>query len=705
MNIYLPLKIFIAILLFCFSFAAKAQNETPKDSISNHQLKEVIISQNKKTFTNTNGNIKVDVANSIYNAIPNTVDLLAKLPTVQVSSDKENITVVGRGNPLIYIDNQKAGINDLNALVPADIKTIEIIQNPSSKYEAEGRSVILITRKFSKKDSFRTEISEVASFKKNYNNYLGFNSSFKKNKLELKANFNYNRLNPWESHSIDYQIKNADIASKYDVMAETKRKQYVFGAGLFYKINEDDYFSFNVSSRLRDDTFPINTFTYNKNQSIENNVLTWSDNSSKKNFVNGFLNYSKKIKAINTQLFAGFQYSNFQQTLLTMVENNYNETEFNLAQNRNQDFNVDVFSGRIDLEKKFKNEMNWEYGGLYSAAKSKSDTDIFDFEKNEDTASNYDFKEENLAAYTQLSGKIKKISFSAGLRVENTNVSGKYKTDSSPLIDKNYTNLFPKAQLSMAIDSTKNISLNYAKSISRPNYSTLSNIATYINPYFIYASNINLGPSFINEISSTFQYNDKSVKLSYYQVKNPVYNSFFYDKAKNIMTFKDTNFDKETGFNLDFELPFTYKFWTTTNSILFFLERVEDRSAEFLDSKPYLYYYSNNEFKLPKGYTFVLGFWGLTKQKKGVFERNPRFVVDMALSKTFLKKWNCTLSCNNVFKNVIETEEFTINDTSSRARYVVDAHEISISVKYSFGKIKNTEFKEKNVDENSDRIR
>ena len=189
MNIYLPYKLLIALSLFFLSFVAKAQNEIPNDSISKNQLNEVVISQNKKTFTNNNGNIKVDVANSIYNSIPSTVDLLAKLPTVQISSDKEKITVAGKGNPLIYIDNQKAGINDLNALAVADIKTIEIIQNPSAKYEAEGRSVILITRKFSKKDSFRTEISKVASFKKNYNNYLGFNSNFKKNKLELKANF------------------------------------------------------------------------------------------------------------------------------------------------------------------------------------------------------------------------------------------------------------------------------------------------------------------------------------------------------------------------------------------------------------------------------------------------------------------------------------------------------------------------------------
>ena len=437
MNLYLPLKIFLILFFFLLSLFGYAQNKTPKDSISN-KLNEVVVTQNKKTFTNTNGNIKVDVANSIYNSIPNTVDLLAKLPTVQVSSDKESILVVGRGNPLIYIDNQKVGMNDLNALAVADIKTIEIIQNPSSKYEAEGRSVILITRKFSKKDGFRTEISEVASFKKKYSNYFGFNTSFKKNKIEWKANFNYNQLQPWENHSIDYQIPDAEIASKYDVTAYSEKRQFVFGGSLFYKINEDDYFSFSVNSRLQKDLFPINTSTDNKNKEVINNVVTYSDNENKKNFVNSFLNYSKKIKSIDTKVFTGLQYSNFDQGMWSQVENNYNNTQFELGQLRDQKFKVNVFSGKIDVEKKFKNEMKFEIGGLYASADSKSDLDIVYYENSENEISHYDFKEQNLAGYSQLSGKIKKVDFSVGFRVENTNVNGKFKTDLAPLINKNY---------------------------------------------------------------------------------------------------------------------------------------------------------------------------------------------------------------------------------------------------------------------------
>jgi hypothetical protein len=703
----IKLKIQTAIILICLIMSgfSYGQNTTVNDSISN-KLTEVIVIKEQKMFSNKNGNIKVDVANSILNATPNTIDLLSKLPNITISADKENITVIGKGNALIYIDNQKVGMNDLNALSVDDIKTIEIINNPSSKYEAEGRTVILISRKFSKKEGSQTTISEVASFKESFNNYLGINSSFKKNKLEWKANFNYNKLSPWESHSIKYQIPDADIISNYDVAtAHTKRKQFIFGGGLFYKINEEDYFSISMNSKLQSEPFDINTTTNNKNGYVENNVATHSDNKSQKNFINSFINYSKKMKSIDTQLFTGFQYSNFDQNSKSLAQNNFNDTQFELAQNSDQKFNVGVFSGRADLEKKFKNEMKLEAGGLYLSADAKTDVSIFNYDANNTIISNYNFEEKNSAVYSQLSGSIKKIGYSVGLRVENTNILGKFKTDDVPLIDKNYTDFFPKAQLDIPIDSTKSLTLNYAKSILRPNYSSTSQGSTYINPYFLYSRNINLNPTINNQISSSFQYHDKSVKLSFYQNSDPVYSSFVFDSKDNILIFKETNFDKESGFNLEFTLPFTYKFWTSTNSLSCILNKIEDDSAEFITSNPYLYYYSSNEFKLPKEYSFVLTAYGLTDQKEGVFERKAWFILNLGVSKIFFSNWNCTLSYNDIFRNTIYEERFTINGISSTARYLVDAHEFSIAIKYSFGKIKSTEFKEKNIDDNSNRIR
>jgi hypothetical protein len=221
--------------------------------ISITELNEIVLKSEKKIFTNTNGNIKVDIASSLFEAVPNPMDLLSKLPGIQISGDKESISIVGKGNALIYIDNQEVGINDLNALSVEDIKTIEIIKNPSSKYEAEGKAVILITIKLSKKDGFETTISEVASFKKRFNNYLSINSSFKKNKTEIKTNFGYNLLNPWESIGNNFEIPNKNIDSDFIAESFTRRRQFILGGGIYHQINEDDYLSFNMSGKIQKD--------------------------------------------------------------------------------------------------------------------------------------------------------------------------------------------------------------------------------------------------------------------------------------------------------------------------------------------------------------------------------------------------------------------------------------------------------------------
>lgn len=673
--------------------------------ITSNQLNEIVIKSKKKTFSNLNGNLKVDIAHSIFKAVPNPMDLLSKLPGIQISGDKESISIVGKGNPLIYIDNQKVGINDLNALSVEDINTIEIIKNPSSKYEAEGRAVILITRKLSRKDGFETIISEVASLKKRFNNYLGINSSLKKNKTEIKTNFSYNQLNPWEGMGNNFEIQNNDIASNFIAESYTKRRQFILGGGIYHQISEDDYLSFNISGKIQKDKDQNTTNSFIDQNNVQNNIETLNNNDESRNFLNSFVNYNKKIKSLDAKLFTGFQFSNYYQKSHSVIQNNYDNTQFDLTQNRNQKFNVNVFSGRTDLEKYFKNEMKWEIGALYLSADANTDFEVIDFISNNNESTNYNFREKNIAGYTQLSGKIKKINYFFGLRTENTNIKAKYKFDEFLTIDKNYTNFFPKIQFDIPIDITKIISFNYAKSISRPNYSSTSQISIYTNPFLVFSRNINLNPTILDEISGTFQYKDKSVKLNLFRSKDPVYFAFSYDPSKNLITFNSINYAKESGVNLEFTLPFKHKFWSSTNSFNFILNKIEDESAVFNESKPYLYYYSNHILKLPKDFNFSVTGWGFTERKEGVFKRNPLFIMDFALSKTLFKNLDCTLSFNDVFRNMNFNENFTINNIASKGIYYTDTREISLSISYKFGKIKDSNYKERNIDENSNRIK
>ncbi|WP_264521032.1 outer membrane beta-barrel protein [Flavobacterium sp. N1994] len=679
--------------------------EQGKEQEKPKELKEVVVKNETKTFTNKNGTIKVDVANSIYNTIPNVIDLLEKLPKVQVTPDKQGISIVGKGSPLLYIDNQKADMNDLNSLSVEDIKTIEIINNPSAKYEAEGRAVILITRKFSKREGYKVAFAENAMFKKYFNNYSSVNASFKTGALEFKINFNYNQMKVWESNGNDFTIPNYQIQSNYLVTAVTNRPQFIYGGGVFYKINEDDYLSLNVNRRTQKDVFNIITTTFNQDQNVINDINTLNVNEEKRDFTSGFLNYNHKSKRLGIELFSGFQYSTFNQKMASEISNNYNDNGFELAQYRNQMFGIDVGSGRIDLEKKFKNKMKIELGGLYLQADAKTNFEVATLNPATENQTLYQYKEKNIATYTQFSGSYKKWNYSLGLRAENTNVKGKYDTQSTWNVDKNFINLFPKAQLEMVIDSTNTLSMDYAKSISRPDYSSTSQTSTYINPYFVWANNINLNPTLTDEIALSYQYKDKVIRVSYSKTSNPIYYGANYNDAEKLLTFTTMNFDKETNLTIELTLPFKYKFWNTLNILSLSQNKVSDEQALVKEAKPNLYYYSNHIFTLPKKYELYITGWGLTKQQMGVFERNALFTMNAAISKTFFKHLSCSISWNDILRKMNIREDFTINSVTAQGKYYTDSHSISFSVKYFFGEIKKSEYKEKDIDENSKRIK
>ncbi|GAA4038183.1 outer membrane beta-barrel family protein [Flavobacterium cheonhonense] len=679
--------------------------ETPKEEEQPKALEEVVVQKQNKTFTNKNGNIKVDVANSILSNAPSVIDLLEKLPKVIVAPDKQSLSIIGKGSPLLYIDNQKADMNDINSLAMEDIKTIEIINNPSAKYEASGRAVILITRKFSKREGYKVSLTENAAFKKYFNNYSAVNANLKTGSLEFKANFNYNQIKVWESNGNTFSIPAFDIESQYLVTAVTDRPQFIYGGGLFYKINEDDYLSVNFSRTAQDDDFAITTDTFNSDGIEINSINTLNTNTENRNHTNAFLNYNHKIKSLGVDLFTGLQLTSFNQQMEGMISNDFNDVGYELAQFRNQRFGIDVASGRIDIEKTFKNEMKLELGGLYLQAKANTFFEVITANPPAANQSIYFHKEKNIAAYTQFSGTYKKLNYTLGLRGENTIVDGKYQAATEPTVAKNFINLFPKAQFEVIIDSSNTVSLNYAKTIARPDYSSTSQTSTYINPYFVWSDNINLNPTFTDEIALGYQYKDKSIRLAYYKITNPVYYSASYDNNQKLLTFTSKNFELETNLNLELTLPFKYKFWTTMNVFSASINSIEDESALINKAKPNLYYYSNHIFTLPKKMELYFTAWGITKQQLGIFERTPIFTMNAAFSKTFHKNLICSISWNDILKKITIRENFVINEVSSKGVYFTDSHSVLLTLKYSFGQIKKSDYKEKSIDDNSGRIK
>ncbi len=291
-----------------------------------------------------------------------------------------------------------------------------------------------------------------------------------------------------------------------------------------------------------------------------------------------------------------------------------------------------------------------------------------------------------------------------GLRAENTQLQGGYKDSSQLLLDRNFIYLFPKINISIPIDSFKTVTINYARSIRRPNYANANQVSNYITPFLERTNNININPSITDEISLNFQYKTYSLNAAVYQIQNSISYITEYDTTIKKYRMINRNITIFSGINISLTIPFTYKILTSSNEVMATMNQVNDTRANQLKTAPFYYFYSNNQFKLPKNYTLVLSGWFITNQYEGLFLTNNKFAVDISLSKTFYKKLTCTLNAFDIFRSLNNTESFTINNIYASTTYLENVKEFSLAIKYSFGKIKEPKFKNKEVNENGNRL-
>jgi hypothetical protein len=669
-------------------------------------LSGVEVTAAKPIFTLKDGNVVVGMDNPILSSLSDPMELFSKLPNIQLSTDRESVTIIGKGTPLIYDGNQRISLEEFAALSVNDIHTIEIVTNPSAKYEAEGRAVVLITRKLNRSDGLKGNLSETLSFKRNANNYLNVNTSINKKKLTVKTNLDYNTLQTWESHSFEFAIPGQDIFSDYTVLVDNNdRVQINAGGGLSYQINETDYISLNSTLRTQSDEFPINTNTFLRQGITEDHIVTQTLNNNSKDFISANLNYNKNLLS-EINLFTGLQYTTFAQKLNTEVFNNYNEDGFERDQGRNQKYRISVAAFRLDMEKAFKDGWKLEMGANinYARADAFSRTNVFNLP--DITIINYDYTEKTFAGYAQLSGDIsKRIAFNTGIRIENNEVRGDLESDMLPLVNRKKINAFPRAKLSMEIDSSKNLTLNYARNISRPNYARASSISAFINPFLEGAGNVNLQPTLIEEVSTNFQFGKNSLYIGYSWSRNPMYFTIDYESKQEIAILSLRNLDKEAGWNVSLTMPKTKGKWTSTNTISLLTKEIEDSAAATEAARPYLYFYTNHQFLVARDTTISIGGWGLTKYSEGIFKRNGLLAMEAAVSKKFFDKLVCSLRFNDISKAMRSEESYSINGVNARGIYYGDVHEVALSVKYNFGSLNVADYKNRDIDEDLDRIR
>lgn len=663
---------------------------------SSEVLDEVQIKASKKVLENKSGNILANVEGTILSKETNPAELLSRLPNVQVSPTGEEVSILGRGTPLIYIGRQRISMEELLSLSVDDIKSVEIVNNPSAKYEAEGRVVLLITKRQNRKEGMELTVTERASDKTFFNNNLNASLSLKKKKLEYRFNAAYNQFKVWEKNTAVYEVTDQNVFSNYTVEAVTTRPQFVFGGGLYYAINDSDYLSFNTRLRTQNEPFTIDTDTFLDDNGQEQNIETRSQNEGFRQFWSSNVNYFRSI-GDRKSLFLGAQYTNYTRDVENAIQNSFNNStpdEVDIA----QDFNVESVVLKADYETTNKANTKIEAGVNFASNVSKSLLRI-----NADR-SNYRYTESIYGVYSQVSGGKKKFNYSLGVRLENTQVEGGFLEDLALLIDRKNTYFFPRASFDYKLSEKKSLNLSFVRSITRPNYRTAATTTAFINPALEFQGNINLRPRITSEVSANYQVKNKSISFRYYHSTDPVNFRFFYDEARDITIMSPTNFDRETGWAVELLAPFTYKFWTSTNTISFNYNTVDDERVEQGQITPYVYVYSNQQFKIDEKNSLGLNGWFLSNRKDGLYDRREAFTLNATYTAKLFKALDLTLSVNDIFNTLEFQESYILQNLNVSSLFFTDVNEYAISLRYRFGRVKDSQYKNKSVDEELDRM-
>ncbi len=523
-----------------------------------------------------------DVNQDLISKGGNLQDVLQNVPSVSVDTDG-TVSMRGSSNVRFLINGKPSallGIDDgANALqsIPADqIDKIEVITNPSSKYEASGTAGILnIILKKNKKIGFNGSVTGSIGYLPQTS--LNTNLSWRKDKATFFLNGGGGYRESKGKNTNDAIFYNANSVyqtqeSHQNSETNSYNRNYNGTAGLVYDFT--DKTSANASITLRrfdseSDGFVDSRFAYNGINAGNTSFLyplTKNRNSigqNTNNAMQGDFGIDQKLDDNGQNLSVSLSLQKNNSAGNSVIEKYYNGI-FNGKDNVDQNTVNKSIVGKVDYEKPIGEKSKIEAG-------YRLDRNVNDYEYsvlndgiiNPDFTSVTNYKEMINAIYAQFKSRIgEKIGYQVGLRDEISKIDVDFRNLSAiePSIRKNYNNIFPTVFLSYDFSKNNQLLLNYTRRIDRPRSWFMVPFNSYNDSDNIFTGNPNLNPSYINSYELGYSISKKKFTVNptvYYRfTEDNVQMTNIYNEQKSRFETMPYNIGTESRYGLD--LNFTY---------------------------------------------------------------------------------------------------------------------------------------------------
>lgn len=679
-------------------------------------LDEVIIQAEKSSMELSLDKKVFNVGQDLANAGGNANDILMNIPSVSVDPEG-TVKLRGSDNVRILIDGKPSGLvsfkggSGLQQLQASMIERVEVVTNPSARYEAEGMAgIINIVLKKERNQGFNGSFELITGHPVNYGG-------------AANLNYRHKKINFFINYGIAYR-EQPGVGSQYQEVYDNgttrvsrqNNKGYIMGfnnnirGGLDYFFNEKSILTASYLFRRSDasritnilyEDFPspsAELSSYTMRRQDEDEVEPNSEYSLiyKRSFAEKGHEFTGEVKYLDnwessTQLFTQSSFQPDGSLDSSRVENSLNDES-------EKQFLVQLdYVKPIGKEGKFEAGVRTSFRDMINDYVVSRQNEQGEFLPLPGLDNVFVYNENIHAAYGILGNKTKKFSYQAGLRAEWTDVKTTLK-ETNEVNPRKYTNLFPSAHVTYSLSKDNAIQVSYSRRVRRPFYNDLSPFMTFADSRNYFSGNPDLNPEFSNvyEIGHIRYFEQGSITSSVYyrDTDGKIQSIRSVDPSTGYATTLPQNLKGEKAYGIEFTSGYAlYKWWKMDFNFNFFHSDIDGSNIDELYTATTYSWFTRltSRFTLPKSLDAQFRGNYEAPQKTAQGQRKALYYIDLSLSKDILNGRG-TLNFNvlDVFntrkmRTVTEGETFYNQGTSQFRR-----RQINLTFSYRIRQAKQT---------------
>ncbi len=668
------------------------------------QLEGVEIVKEKSTYEQKIDRKVINVGKDLISAGATAGEIMNNIPSVSVDAQTNAISLRGNENVRILVDGKPTNIDPsqlLKQIPSASIKQIELITNPSAKYNPEGMSgIINIILHKNAGQGFNGSVNNGVTFAKTPKVNSSFDMNYKVGKFNVYGNYGFNHGKQKNHGFVNSYQPNAEKAVDFNF--QNKNTSHLYKIGVDYYI--DDYNTFSAYT-TQNQFFSSGTSTTEVNYDDPAIYDIVQNNNGRNYNPSGTYNldYKHKFKKEGENIELEYNFNRnkgTENTLFRTFTNNTSSDDPNDITNINNNTKIN-----LDYTNPLPKDARLEVG-LETRIENTNNT----FNRNYAYNSDFKYERQIHSAYVTYGRQWTKWGFQVGTRFENYKADAKFNALNSneEKFNDQINTFYPSGYVSYKLSENNSFNFNYSRRVDRPSIGQVNPIREWSTPTVSSVGNPYLKPQFTNSFELNYTRKTKIGSIStvvFYRIITQEITRLVEidpnDPNRNILSYDNFKDNKSYGAEISGNLDFT-KWWSANIGTDIYFKTIRGTvSSAFVEKDVSIFNARiNNTFKASKNLRFQL--FGMYRgQEQGLqFLRKSMYKTDLGASYNILKgKGTISARASDIFNTMNFSFDGDLPYKQDGAFYW-ESQSIYLGFNYRFGGGKNAALQRKQRDKN-----